>query len=228
MEDGRKHANEEMELTGVVAPKDEDDYDRRPQRRRYEEPLSSKIRKQFLSLAESPLKRVEDEIHFLAKTIVDNWEEAEVKEGFFEVVECMVREQSFKVPFVAAVVLCINGMKGEVVREVGERMGSRLNDGIERGEWRDVKLCLKFLGGLQGVLEGEGVWIVLQDLLTKAVDLQKENNEEVSFPCALGRFAGNEADGSRLLVPSWSRSSCLRSRISWLRQQPIARREQRA
>jgi nuclear cap-binding protein subunit 1 len=179
-----------MELTGVVAPKDEDDYDRRPQRRRYEEPLSSKIRKQFLALAESPLKRVEDEIHFLAKTIVDNWEEAEVKEGFFEVVECMVREQSFKVPFVAAVVLCINGMKGEVVKEVVERMGSRLNDGIERGEWRDVKLCLKFLGGLQGVLEGEGVWIVLQDLLTKAVDLQTENNEEVSFPCAACEICG--------------------------------------
>jgi nuclear cap-binding protein subunit 1 len=61
-----------------------------------------------------------------------------------------------------------------------ERIGARLNEGVEKGEWRDVKLCLKFLGGLQGVLEGEGVWIVLQDLLTKAVDLQTENNEEVS------------------------------------------------
>lgn len=159
---------------------DEDDYDRRPQRRRYEEPLASKIRKQFLSLAVSPLKRVEDEIHFLAKTVVDNWEDEEVRGGFFECVERVVLEQSFKVPFVAAVVLAVNGMRGEIVGSLVERIGARLNEGVEKGEWRDVKLCLKFLGGLQGVLEGEGVWIVLQDLLTKAVDLQTENNEEVS------------------------------------------------
>lgn len=159
---------------------DEDDYDRRPQRRRYEEPLSSKIRKQFLSLAESPLKPVEDEIHFLAKTVRENWEDEEVRNGFFELVERVVVEQSFKVPFVAAVVLAVNGMRGEIGGEVVGRMAGRLNESIGKGEWRDVKLCLKFLGGLQGVLEGEGVWIVLQDLLTKAVDLQTENNEEVS------------------------------------------------
>ncbi|PMD28438.1 hypothetical protein NA56DRAFT_667010 [Hyaloscypha hepaticicola] len=164
---------------------DEDDYDRRPQRRRYEEPLSSKIRKQFLSLAESPLKRVEDEIHFLAKTIVDHWEDAEVQGVFFELVERMVGEQSFKVPFVAAVVLAINGMGeagGKVTGEVVSRMAEKCNRSIDAGEWRDVKLTLKFLGGLQGVLEGEGVWIVLQDLLTKAVDLQTENNEETIGP----------------------------------------------
>ena len=102
---------------------------------------------------------------------------------FFELVERMVGEQSFKVPFVAAVVLVINGMGevgGKVTGEVVSRMAEKCNRGVEAGEWRDVKLVLKFLGGLQGVLEGEGVWIVLQDLLTKAVDLQTENNEEVS------------------------------------------------
>jgi nuclear cap-binding protein subunit 1 len=96
----------------------------------------------------------------------------------------MVSEQSFKVPFVAAVVLDVNGMGergGKVVEQVVGRMAERVNRAVEGGEWRDVKLGLKFLGGLQGVLEGEGVWIVLQDLLTKAVDLQTENNEEVSF-----------------------------------------------
>lgn len=126
---------------------------------------------------------MEDEIHFLAKTIVDHWEDAEVQGVFFELVERMVGEQSFKVPFVAAVVLAINGMGevgGKVTGEVVGRMAEKCNRSIEAGEWRDVKLSLKFLGGLQGVLEGEGVWIVLQDLLTKAVDLQTENNEEVS------------------------------------------------
>lgn len=117
----------------------------------------------------------------MAKTVVDNWEDQEVKDGFFDCVERMCLEQSFKVPFVAAVVLCVNGMKGEIVKEVVEKMGGKLEGAVEKGEWRDVKLILKLLGGLQGVLEGEGVWIVLQDLLTKAVDLQTESNEEVSF-----------------------------------------------
>lgn len=35
------------------ASAEDDDYDRRPQRRRYEEPLYVKVRKQLLSLAES-------------------------------------------------------------------------------------------------------------------------------------------------------------------------------
>jgi len=38
---------------GTDGDRDDDDYDRRPQRRRYEEPLSVKIRKQLLSIAES-------------------------------------------------------------------------------------------------------------------------------------------------------------------------------
>ena len=34
-------------------PQEDDDYDRRPQRRRYEEPLHVKVRKQLLAIAES-------------------------------------------------------------------------------------------------------------------------------------------------------------------------------
>jgi nuclear cap-binding protein subunit 1 len=56
-----------------------------------------------------------------------------------------------------------------------------MNEGIKWGEWREVKLLMKFLGSLQGLLDGEGVFSVLQDLLTKAVDLQTENNEEVRY-----------------------------------------------
>ncbi|KAE8450106.1 hypothetical protein EG329_006887 [Mollisiaceae sp. DMI_Dod_QoI] len=162
--------------------RDEDDYDRRPQRRRYEEPLSSRVRKQFLSIAESPLKRVEDEVVAIAKMVTDNYEDEEVKAGFYDLVIQLVVEQPFKIPFVAAVVLVVNTWKSEMTEEVLKRTGERVNEAIIKGEWREVKLLMKFLGGLQGVLEGEGVWIVLQDLLTKAVDLQTENNEETIGP----------------------------------------------
>ena len=67
-----------------------------------------------------------------------------------------------------------------MVDELLTRAAARTNAKIREGEWREVKLLMKFLGGLQGLLEGEGVWAVLQDIFTKAVDLQTENNEEVS------------------------------------------------
>jgi nuclear cap-binding protein subunit 1 len=89
-------------------------------------------------------------------------------------------EQPFKTPFVAAVVLVVNTMRAEMVAEVLKRATERVNTCVQTGEWRETKLLMKFLGGLQGVLEGDGVWLVLQDLLSKAIDLQTENNEEVS------------------------------------------------
>ena len=160
---------------------DEDDYDRRPQRRRYEEPLSVKVRKQLLSIAESPLKRVEDEVLSIAKTVCDNFEDVELRESFYELTLQLVVEQPFKIPFVAAVTLIANTMRGDVVEEILGRAAGKTNAAIGRGEWREVKLYMKFLGGLQGCLDGEGVFPVLQDLLTKAVDLQTENNEEVGY-----------------------------------------------
>ena len=153
---------------------DEDDYDRRPQRRRYEEPLSSRVRKQLLAIAEVPVKRV----------VCDNFEDEELKESFYELVAQLVVEQPFKIPFVAAVVLVANTMRKDgqaVAEEVLRRTALRTNAAIAKGEWRETKLLMKFLGSLQGLLDGEGVWTVLQDILTKAVDLQTENNEEVSL-----------------------------------------------
>ncbi|RKF65062.1 Nuclear cap-binding protein subunit 1 [Erysiphe neolycopersici] len=162
--------------------RDEEDYDRRPQRRRQEEPLSARIRRQLLSVAESPVKRVEDEIISIAKTICDNVDDAELKAGFIELIIQLVIEQPFKTPFVAAVIMYIDTIKRELVAEVLEKSVLKLNDCIQKGDWREVKLLMKLLGSLQGILEGEGIWIALQDLLTKAVDLQTENNEETIGP----------------------------------------------
>ncbi|KHJ31202.1 putative cap binding protein [Erysiphe necator] len=162
--------------------RDEEDYDRRPQRRRQEEPLFARIRRQLLSVAESPVKRVEDEIISIAKTICDNVEDGELKAGFIELVIQLVIEQPFKIPFIAAVIMYADTIQRELVTEVLDKSVTKLNDSIQKGDWREVKLLMKFLGSLQGVLEGEGIWIVLQDLLTKAVDLQTENNEETIGP----------------------------------------------
>ena len=81
---------------------EDDDYDRRPQRRRYEEPAHIRVRKQLLSIAESvispvywllhdkalisskPVKKTEDEISSIAKTVADGFEDEELKSTFTE------------------------------------------------------------------------------------------------------------------------------------------------
>jgi len=80
---------------------------------------------------------------------------------------------------VAAVVLIANTMRQDLVQEILTRAATGTNNAIAKGEWREVKLYMKFLGSLQGLLEGDGIFPVLQDILSKAIDLQTENNEEV-------------------------------------------------
>ena len=126
------------------------------------------------------MKRVEDDVAQIAQTVSDNHEDEELRNSFCDLTLQLVVEQPFKISFVAAVVLVVNTMKPDIVVEILSRAVVRINKAIAEGEWRAVKLYLKFLGSLQGLLEGEGVFPVLQDLLTKAVELQTENNEEVS------------------------------------------------
>ena len=133
----------------------------------------------MLGIAESPLKRIEDEISSIAKTVCDNYDDEELRNSFYELTLQLVVEQPFKIPFVAAVVLIANTIRQDLVEEILSRAAAGINNAIAKGEWREVKLYMKFLGSLQGLLEGDGIFPVLQDILSKAIDLQTENNEEV-------------------------------------------------
>jgi nuclear cap-binding protein subunit 1 len=105
---------------------------------------------------------------------------------FFDLTLQMALEQPFKIPFVAAVVVVLNGLnKGE--EAVGgkggilEKFCKETETRIRKGEWRDVKLLLRFLGSLQGILEEEGVFPVLTELFERAVDLQTASSDDVSL-----------------------------------------------
>lgn len=147
------------------------------------------------------MRRVEDEVNSIAKTVYDNYEDEELRNVFYDLVVQLVVEQPFKTPFVAAVVLVANTMRSEMAMEVLNRAAARTNKKIQEGEWREVKLLMKFLGGLQGLLEDDGVWIVLQDFLTKAVELQTDNNEEVGSVGREKRVCANSE--TRLLALNW-------------------------
>ena len=92
-----------------------------------------------------------------------------------------VVEQPLKIPFVAGVVLATNVQKSELAQEVLERAAAKIQDYLNEGAWREVKLVLRFLGCLQGILEGDGVFSIFEELFSRAVDLQTASSEDVSL-----------------------------------------------
>lgn len=92
----------------------------------------------------------------------------------------MIVEQPLKTPFVAAVVLVVNSLKPEVLDDLLAKVAAATEEKVKLGDWRDVKLYLKFLACLQGCLDGEGLFPVLEELFSRAVDLQTGSSEDVS------------------------------------------------
>mgnify|MGYP001570437576 CR=1 FL=1 len=140
------------------------------------------MRKQLLSIAESPLKPVEEEVQLLAKLVSDNYDDVEMRTSYIDLTLQVVVEQPFKIPFVAATVVVLNGMNRgeEAVALILTKAAEETERKVALGEWREVKLLLKFLGSLQGLLNDEGVWPVLSELFERAVDLQTASSEDVS------------------------------------------------
>ena len=52
---------------------------------------------------------------------------------------------------------------------------------LAEGDWRKFKLLLKLFACLQGMLEGDGVFPLLEELFNAAVDLQTASQEDVSI-----------------------------------------------
>ena len=92
---------------------------------------------------------------------------------------CSVLEQPCKIPFAAAIVIVANAQKPEVTQEILSRAGTAAQKHLDGGSWREFKLMIRFLGLLQGLFEGEGVFPMLDELFLRAVDLQTASSEDV-------------------------------------------------
>lgn len=92
-----------------------------------------------------------------------------------------VLEQPFKIPFIAAIIIIINSQKPEVTEEILSKVGAILQEHLEVGAWREVKLLLRLMGCLQGILERDGVFPTLDEFFSRAVDLQTASSEDVSL-----------------------------------------------
>lgn len=98
---------------------------------------------------------------------------------FHALIATRIVEQPFKIPFAAAIVLVANPQKQEITQDILQRAGAAMQKYLEEGAWREVKLVLRFLGCLQGLFEGDGVFAVLEELFSRAVDLQTASSEDV-------------------------------------------------
>lgn len=142
------------------------------------------------------MNKTEDEISSIAKIVVDGYGDEQLRTTFVELTvqlyvleydhNCCnpltvpsVVEQPLKIPFVAAIVLILNPQKPELAEEVLTEAGRLIRDYLEAGQWREVKLVLRFLGCLQGLLEGDGVFTILEELFSRAADLQTASSEDV-------------------------------------------------
>ena len=66
----RRYRGRQIRMVGcriLTTRVEDDDYDRRPQRRRYEEPLATSLRKQILSIAESVSA---NQLHFIYDLLI--------------------------------------------------------------------------------------------------------------------------------------------------------------
>ena len=93
-----------------------------------------------------------------------------------------VVEQPLKIPYIAGLALAVNEQKPELAQEVLEVAATCIQKHLDAGAWREVKLVLRFLGSLQSILEGDGVFLIFEDLFARAVDLQTASSEDVSSP----------------------------------------------
>ena len=96
-----------------------------------------------------------------------------------KLIQSSIVEQPLKIPFVAAIVLAINTQRSELVQELLARVGRAIQEYLDVGAWREVKLVLRFLGCIQGLLEGDGVFTIMEELFSRAADLQTASSEDV-------------------------------------------------
>lgn len=115
----------------------------------------------------------------IAKSVAENYEDEELRKSFVEIAIDLVIEQPLKIPFIAATVLVANNYKSELVEDVLKRARESLQQYIDVGAWREVKLLLRFLGCLQSIFEGDGVFPILEELFARAVDLQTASSEDL-------------------------------------------------
>ncbi|OQO04634.1 hypothetical protein B0A48_09556 [Cryoendolithus antarcticus] len=165
--------------------REDDEYEHgnfRNQRARQEVPPGTRIRRVLVEAAEDVQGRepvdVKGALSNVGKLAAENWGDEYVREVFVAVALKVVAEQPLKIPFMAAAVLYANEYKSEAAAEVVAAATSQLQEALQDGAWRTVKLLLRFIACLSPLFEEDGIVPVLNELFDRAVDLQTASSED--------------------------------------------------
>jgi nuclear cap-binding protein subunit 1 len=157
------------------------DYVKRQTRPRYEEPIASKIRRDIIFIGEESLSSSPaDHCAAFGRDIASNFEDDQVSGNLLDTLVAMICEQPLKIPFIAAVALYANDLNPAVSKELIARTSKKMTYALELGDWRDFKVLLRFHACLQDILEGPGVFTILNQLFDWVIDLQSSSAEDVS------------------------------------------------
>ncbi|KIV99622.1 uncharacterized protein PV09_08688 [Verruconis gallopava] len=166
---GRKRGREDDD--------DHRDY-RRQQRPRYEEPVASRIRRDIIYIGEDSANGVQDQCAGFGRDIANNFDDDQVRGPLLDTLVDMLCEQPLKIPFLAAVALYANNLNADVGRELIARASKKMASALATSEWRDFKLLLRFHACLQGILEGVGVFQILNQIFDWVIDLQSASADD--------------------------------------------------
>ncbi|EMC97391.1 hypothetical protein BAUCODRAFT_68442 [Baudoinia panamericana UAMH 10762] len=165
--------------------REDDDFEHghpRHRQRHQEPPPGTRIRRSLLEIAEDPLRLPHEVAQHVAKLTADNYEDEYVRDTFSTVALKLVVEQPFKIPYVAGVVLYANEHNADIAKDVVAKAGVHLQEQIDAGNWRDLKLMLRFFACLSQLYETDGILPILDELFNRAVDLQTASPEDTVGP----------------------------------------------
>ena len=113
------------------------------------------------------------------KLATDNSDDEYVRETFTTVILKLAVEQPFKVPFIAAAVLYAHQEKSELAADVIAKAGAQLQEFLNQGQWKEVKLMLRFMACLSRVYQEDGILPIMDELFSRTVDLQTASPDDV-------------------------------------------------
>ncbi|KAI5803149.1 MIF4G like-domain-containing protein [Geopyxis carbonaria] len=156
---------------------DDDDGDYRRGNRYDREDSLAKLKRETIALADSPLVKIEDALQNVATGFIQNFDNEEFRASYLDCLHDLVIEQPFKIPFVATVIRVANLEKEEVAKVVVEHMGAALQKFLQLGLFTQVKLLMRFFACLGNVIGDDGVRPLLEQIIEKLPDYNKEGDE---------------------------------------------------
>ncbi|KAK0930444.1 Nuclear cap-binding protein subunit 1 [Friedmanniomyces endolithicus] len=150
--------------------------DRRP--RHSEAPPGTRLRRALLEIGDDPLRLPQEVAQNAAKLATENYEDEYVRDTFCTVALKLAVEQPFKIPMIAGVIQYANTDNSEVAKDIISKAASQLQEYLDGGQWRELKLVLRLIACLSPLYEEDGVLPVLDELFNRAVDLQTASQED--------------------------------------------------